>query len=161
MLYNQFKILQQLTTDNNDAEHYGDLCTVLQHGYETEYHKIFGSIYKDVVSKEDCTSVMDVLDMFRVLQASYEALADKSGIDQQELQFSGFDGNNETELMAYAQYLRDEGERWQDVLATAPMNSHAGRRDFYGRMLERMEEAKDQYTLTKEEIKRVLWWNEN
>src|SRR5260221_13206589 len=108
LLYNQFTILQKLATDEDDVENYKDLCAVLQHGYELEYNKLFSSIWGEGISHEDCRFVMDVLDMFRVLQATHKTLADKSGIDPEDLRFSGFDGNNETDLMSYTEYLRDE-----------------------------------------------------
>ena len=137
------------------------LCNILQHGYEQEYHKVFNPIWGEGIRKEDCRFVMDVLDMHKALQVSYAALGDKEGIDPKDLRFSGFDGNHETELMSYTEYLRDEGERWKEELTNAPMNSHTRRREFYTRMMQPWEETKDKWNLTNEEIKRILWWKQN
>jgi uncharacterized protein len=159
--YNQFKILQQLATDPEDAKHYEELCNVLQNGWQLEYHKVFASIWGEEVSRQDGRFVMDVLDMFKALQLSHSQLVDKNGIDTKDLIFSGFDGNNETDLMSYTEYLKDEAKRWKDELANAPMDSHRPRRDFYQRMMDRWNEAKDKWKLTNEEIKHICWWKQN
>ena len=62
--------------------------------------------------------------MFKALQVSHSQLVDKNGIDPKDLMFSGFDGNNETDLLPYTEYLKDEAKRWKGELANTPMDSH-------------------------------------
>ena len=49
--------------------------------------------------------VLEIFAMFQALQRSYAALPDKSGIDESQITFEGFDGNNEDEHLRVAHEL--------------------------------------------------------
>lgn len=54
--------------------------------------------FDNVMPDEDQKLVIDILDMFSILQDSYNRLEDKTGIEEFKLKFSGFDFNNSHEL---------------------------------------------------------------
>ena len=86
--------------------------------------------------------VVDVLDMWDVIEASVEQLSDE---EKEQLKkeaepfgrdptFKGFDGNNETEYLVAAHFLIDDLERFQRFKGRE-LNSHAPSIDSYSRML--------------------------
>ncbi len=86
--------------------------------------------------------VVDVLDMWTFLERGYEKLsaADKELVDKEaspfgeNVQFSGFDGNNESEHLGIANFLVDELERFTRF-AKRDLNSHFPTLDRYTSML--------------------------
>src|ERR1700721_2762944 len=135
-LVNQYAILEKL--DKENAEHYQECQTILKEGYAIEYGKIFDPIYSEM-SRSDSKYVMDVLEMYQALGASFEVLADKQDITKSAIAFPGFSGNEETRLLCYARYLKDEGRRWSDLLKTHSDNldGHFPSTFRYEAMLER------------------------
>ena len=82
---------------------------------------MFRAVYEEM-SIDECMYVYDVLDMYRVLIRSYEALADKDALTFGDVKIIGFDGNNEG--------------KWAETLA-GYLNSHSMRTmSLYPQMLE-------------------------
>jgi hypothetical protein len=96
---------------------------------------------------------LDILSMYQEMNDCYEKLDDKSGIDQRDLKFPGFDGNNEAELLAYARYYVEDLGRFSRLGITY-LNSHSPVIEMYQRMLE--EYRKVQYTVKKDDVIRIL-----
>ena len=83
------------------------------------------------------------MDMYENLQRSFKKLRkeEKASIPKTQLQCDGFDGNSETELMAYAQFLREDMGRF-DYLDVSSYNSHMPKAHTYRRMLGEMPDRK-------------------
>ena len=158
-LANQFEILEKLNPQN--AECYAEKREILENGYTILYGDVFRTIYEEL-SMEQCRYVYDVLDMHRDLHYSYEQLADKSGIKPDEIRFRGFDGNNESKLYSFAEYLKKTG-KWQETLVGG-LNSHSMITiNLYPKMLDKYrrikEKRKDRLGITPlsaDEIKEII-----
>ena len=155
MLSNQYLTLEKVDPDN--AENYAYARTAIENGYEREYDLLIPHIFDETVSEDDCPEVRDTLEMFSRLQRSYADLEDKSGIDRDELEFPGYDGNNETGHMAYARYVCDAPgmQNYEDLRHGQGFNSHMESRSRYGGMLRVWREMKGKYPLDKDTIGRV------
>lgn len=86
--------------------------------------------------------VVDTLDMWDFIEASYERLSndDKQKVEEgakpfgKDPKFRGFDGNNESEYMNVAGFLIDDLERFQRFEGRGALNSHSPTIDSYKRM---------------------------
>lgn len=156
MLSNQYKILEALYP--KEAKDYARRREAIERGYELNYDWDLDYIYdgNDVMTKEECQEVFKVLGLFSALKHSYEKLADKSGIDERDIKFPGFDGNNETKQMAYARYLVEKEQRYGDLKIGDAYNSHFPSLGRYRAMVEVWEGIEDRYQLSKEEILRIV-----
>ena len=159
-LMNQLSILKHLDPEN--SEHYEDQIEILHGGYTIMYGELFKTVFEEM-DVDECKYVFDVLDMFRALINSFEALEDKQGLTAEDVQFEGFDGNNETKRWAFAEYLQEAG-RWKETLVGG-MDSHSiMTMHRYPQMLERYEPIKQKildshmgkWQLTAEQIKEVV-----
>jgi hypothetical protein len=159
-LINQFRILEKLYPES--AEHYAESRDIIAHGYTIQYGEVFGEVF-DEMDIEECKYVYDVLDLHRVLIASYEGLTDKKGLTAADVCFKGFDGNNESKRLAFAEHLRKQG-LWAETLKGG-LNSHSMMTmTLYPRMLEKLEPIKKQilashtgdWRLTAEQIREVI-----
>jgi hypothetical protein len=115
---------------------------------------------------DECRYVFDVLNMHRVLINSFNSLADKEGLAIEDVQFKGFDGNNETKRYRFAEHLKKLG-RWQETLG-GYLNSHSqATRTRYPAMLARFQPIQEQIAsspsshtgnglLTADQIKEVI-----
>lgn len=108
--------------------------------------------------------VADVLDMWEFLIEAVEDLdaADKARLEElspvfgRQVAFHGFDGNNETELMAMASILVNDLGRWSRFKGQ-DFNSHMPSADGYQRMLEKYSEVDDRFDdLSVEELAAIL-----
>lgn len=116
---------------------------VLERGYEGEYPQLFPN-HTETLNAYDCELVWDILDMFRVIHFSVEALGkngwDVIGIENAEWfgKFKGFDYQREREsqMASYTEYLVKSG-RWteQEELVKKGMNSHVEMLPTYQSML--------------------------
>ncbi len=155
ILSNQYRILAALRPD--EADHLEQKCEALDSGYELHYGWLAEHIVEDTMSEDECKEVLDILAMFDGLRLSYKTLSDKSGIDESDIRFQGFDGNNETKQMGYAQYfcLQDDG-RFTDIVNTKNLNSHMPTMWRYQPMLREFKAIGKGMDLTKDEILRVV-----
>lgn len=159
-LMNQFSILKAVDPENE--EHYEKQIEILHSGYTILYGEVFKPVYEEM-ELDECRYVFDVLDMFRILINSFEALNAKQGLTADDVAFEGFDGNNETKRWAFAEYLQESG-RWKETLV-GDLNSHSiMTMHRYPKMLERYEPIKQQiidshtgkWQLMAEQIKTVI-----
>jgi uncharacterized protein YfbU (UPF0304 family) len=151
-LSNQYRILEKLYP--NKADYYTQCREIVDKGYELEYDLITDYIHEPMTS-EVCTEVSDILEMYNSLQLGYDALEDKEGIEESGINFQGFDGNNESEQLHYAQFLINKQGRLQDLKHTDGLNTHMPYIGYYRRMLEEWNKSSDKYNLTKADIVRI------
>jgi uncharacterized protein YfbU (UPF0304 family) len=158
IIVNQFRLLELLEKDKDSVAHYREMRKIVERGYSLSYHEVTENLWTEMPETE-CREVMDILDMFRVLKFSVDALDDKSGIDMQKVRFGGFDGNNESSYLGYAKFLTQEQGRWEE-LKDEVKNSHSHRLGLYRPMLKKWRElTADQLLsseLSKEQVVEIL-----
>ena len=128
---------------------------------EWAYPGIFESAEE---TPEHVKFVADVLEMWEYLEEAVEALDENGRARLAQLSphfgknvvFQGFDGNNETELMATARILVNDLGRWSRFDGR-DFNSHFPSEDGYRRMLEKYGEFEDHsHELSVDEIAELL-----
>lgn len=137
LLINQYKILAALEKD--EASHYNELIQILENGYSIFYSMIDSWVSGDM-SEEDSRFVLDILDLYRAI----EGVKRKSQSDELNSHnysiFMGFDGNNETECMAFARFLVQVQGKFREqekyLRNNDNMNSHMPMIPKYMKMLE-------------------------
>jgi uncharacterized protein YfbU (UPF0304 family) len=158
-LVNQFRILEKLYPER--AEEYAESRSIIEHGYTIQYEGVFNELH-DEMDIGECQYVFDVLDMYRVLINSYEGLTDKDGLTPKDVRFRGFDGNNESKRLAFAEHLQKQGT-WTETLK-GNLNSHSRTTmSLYPEMLAKFKPIHDQilashgnWQLTAEQIRDVI-----
>ncbi|MFJ3154950.1 YfbU family protein [Pseudomonas protegens] len=119
------------------------------HGWALEW-KYPGVFHESEDTPEAVTLVCGVLEMWSVLERSFEALDDNqrqalseaAGAFGRDVRFPGFDGNNESEYLSIAHILVEDLDRW-DEFAGRINNAHMRTIDGYQRMLPVFEEIRD------------------
>ncbi|ANQ84338.1 hypothetical protein dqs_1284 [Azoarcus olearius] len=100
--------------------------------------------------------VLNILGIYSDLRDSYQSLSDKSGIESHLVTFPGFDGNNEAELLHFAQALSTNGN-YSETIGKTARNSHMPTTDMYNRMIDAWEKlGKPRYPLSREQIMNIL-----
>jgi uncharacterized protein YfbU (UPF0304 family) len=151
-LVNQYRILAAVSA--SDREHYTRLADNLEAGH-TWLYRDFPHLQEEL-SEATSEHVLDILQLYELLQASYRDLADKEGLTERDVAFEGFDGNNECEMLTFAQALIEDG-RYVHVLGEKAQNSHSRTTEVYGRMLScwrAMGEPHD--LLSADQIRQIL-----
>lgn len=163
ILSNQYRIIAKLYPD--EEKRCDEIREVLEDGYERHYSpEYLVTDPSEIMSAAECEEVLNILQMFLVLGQSWNALEDRSGIDESAVRFGGFDGNNETKQLGYTRwYCSHDGGRFEGDVNPHDLNSHAQRLPRYRAMLVEYNGVKDgktgvgstDYLLTREELLRV------
>lgn len=169
ILRNQELILSGDPTLNEDErDAHARNAKILEGGYSSEYSCVFASLRPEIpygLSEE----LFDILDMFRVLRASYDILSDKERqeVNERDISFRGFDYNDNTEslLADYVDYLFED-DRYAELRGPLGRysddgNSHHRNLDMYRRMKRCFESIWRKHLLTADmlslkEMKRVV-----
>ena len=100
----------------------------------------------DETSEEISQFVIDVLQMYRVLNNSYNKLNDdeKSQIDLYDISFKGFDGNEEIDYYTYAKFYLEKLDRFGELKVSKyyAINSHGNMLNDYLKMVSLWKEVK-------------------
>lgn len=104
--------------------------------------KYVGIPFEEQETPEVVKEVLDVLDMWSMIERSYENLSNESKefVEKEaspfgkDPKFPGFDGNSETEYMGIASFLVNELDRFEEFKGR-DFNSHCPSKDSYRRML--------------------------
>jgi len=156
LIVNQFKILENLYPD--EAKYYAQQRKAVEYGYTLHYDVVFDALYNEM-SQSDCQEVLDILSMYRALTFSYQALSNKKGIEEDNIRFEGFDGNEETSQYLYAKYFILDLERFDELTygeKHPEFNSHAPKLRRYREMLAVWRSYTDNHNLNKEQIINIL-----
>lgn len=141
---------------------------VLEEGYTSEYSRVFACLRSEVPYSLG-EELFGILDMFRVLRASYAALSEeeKGEVEERDISFRGFDLNDNVEspLVGYVEYLFED-DRYTELMEPLSRfsdggNSHHRNLDMYRRMRRCFEPIWRKHLLTArmlglEEIKKVV-----
>jgi uncharacterized protein YfbU (UPF0304 family) len=149
ILANQYRILELL--DPGEAEGHARAREALENGYEVAYDWLCEDVDRRGLSEEECTEVIDILDMFEAIRR----VEDKSGIDEWRTKFGGFDGNNEAAQMGFARYFCENGHRFAELDKGDNFNSHCPTLQRYRPMLREWKSSKDKYNLTRNDLVRI------
>ncbi|MCA3723246.1 MAG: YfbU family protein [Phenylobacterium sp.] len=157
-LINQLRILEFIRPD--EASQLSVQREALERGYELLYDFDFDYIADgdSKMSADECREVWDTMDMFDAIGRSMSEDIDVSNISMTK--FLGYDGNNESKFMSFAQFTVERLKRFEYV----PMqrqgywNSHGPVRETYRRMLEKWKEVpnSERFTMSSEQVIRVL-----
>ena len=102
VLGNQNRILAKLYP--KDAELYTERSQIFEKGYTVFYTEMFEDIY-DGLTAENCRFVMQTLDLYWDLQYQFGRLKNKEGIKAEDVQFPGWDSNEEPERVGFSEFL--------------------------------------------------------
>jgi len=101
----QLKILEKLYPE--DKEYYANHRKAIEDGYELHYDWITEHLSEGLTS-EECTFVLDVLDMYAAFHFSFKQLKSPTKLTEKAVIFPRFDGNNESMYMAYTNYFIED-----------------------------------------------------
>lgn len=157
--------LKALLDPKADREHLSEVIEALKGGYSIHYAEAFEEFSNEEMSIEECKFVLDVLTMYSGIIFSYELLKETGKIEKlsdTDIQFEGFDGNQESKYMYYTRYFLKTLDRFEEIQknnTSDNYNSHMPRVDKYKAMLPVFNELVKKYgsyCLTEEEIITLL-----
>jgi hypothetical protein len=158
-LINQYEILKHLTDSDHEKEHYDEIIEILHDGYSIFYGDAVQVF--DGMDEETCKFVLDVLDMYR-------AIEDYKGNNPKDEEvhkhhwstFQGFDGNNETMLMAFTRFLIEKQRKFTEQVKhkdkVDSWNSHAQVCDTYEPMVKKWRSLQHQHGLKRDAVLAIL-----
>ncbi|MEW5069665.1 YfbU family protein [Bacillus subtilis] len=167
ILINQLEIKQLLDESRKDL--YEKYIEILDRGYSRYYSDIFGELDEeldDTVHKR----VVGVLTMYETLYNDRLHLPEeeKKQIDEKDVLFKGFDGNNESSHHSYVNFLVRKMEMFStigELIETGKIkstNSHRSMVGYYDELLQRYRSVTEKNNksfkdrLTLEQFKEVL-----
>ena len=156
IISNQLMILEKLYPD--EEKYYSTQRKAIECGYKLHYADLVENFF-DEMSEDECREVIDVLDMYRALTFSYQKLPDKAGIEEDEIHFDGFDGNEETSQYLYAQYFIVDLDRFTELTygqKHPDLNSHSQRLEKYRAMLAVWKSIENRHNLNQKQIRALL-----
>lgn len=155
LLMNQYRILSLL--DQSNADHYDKLRDALENGYVASYQADLFAGIRDGLSVEQSAFVVEVMSMYDALQRCYDALDDKTGIEEERTKFPGFDSDFELAHLGYARFVVEKEGRFSHLKAhSADFVSHTPMVDQYRRMTDVWKLAGNRYELTRDDITAIL-----
>jgi uncharacterized protein YfbU (UPF0304 family) len=153
----QLKILEKLYPE--EQEYYANHRKAIEDGYELHYSWITENLSEGLTS-EQCTFVLDVLEMYAALHFSFRQLKESTKLSDKSVKFPGFDGNNETMYMAYTKYFIEDLDRFNEIRETTNgyYNSHSRMIPKYKKMLELWKAIKKPFTyeITEDQILELI-----
>ncbi len=155
ILANQYRILEKLSRDKEEAQAYSEGREALEWGYELHYPSLAEHILEETLSCEECAEVKDILFMYSTLQAASEVIAEVSLIDEELLVFPGFLANTETRQWIYARYRCGRAAGTKLRARSEDLQSFVPMLDRYRKMLREWKKA-DPGKLTREDVNRIL-----
>jgi hypothetical protein len=153
MLVNQYRILAKLNDEDEETGYYSKKAEILERGYEWYYDELLSS---EPLPKEVSDETMDILDMFRQLDAYVDQLTEeqRATLDLNKLKFDGFDANNDRHY-GFAKFIIEKDDRY-DERKEMYLNSHTSASiDKYRRMLPVYNERKAIGHLTIDDLRAI------
>ncbi len=156
IIANQLKILEKLYPD--EAKDYANHRKAIEQGYKLHYSWLAEGFYGEM-SESESEEVIEILNMYRAITFSYQRAEDKEGLDESEIKFRGFDGNDEGKQFAYALYFIVDLGRFTELTGGEEypdLNSGWPSLEKYRQMLETWKQYEDKHSLTIAQIKELL-----
>ena len=161
----QFIYLLKILKNQGDQDYdYDNLIKALQYGFELHYSDVFECLFDEELTSDQCREVLDILEMYRGIIYSYTNLKreGKQGtLTDEDVRFKGFDGNNETKQMSYADYFIKDLDRYSEIeeLSRGYYNSHCQMLPRYRSMLRKWETYQtlpNRYMMNEQQIKDLI-----
>ena len=157
IIANQLKILEKLYPE--DAKDYSNHRKAIEQGYKSHYSWLIEG-FSDEISVAESEEVIRILNMYRAITFSYKKAEDKEGLEESEIKFPGFDGNDEGGQFGYALYFIVDLGRFTELTGGAEypdLNSHGWPSlEDYRKKLEIWNRYEDKHSLTIAQIKELL-----
>lgn len=157
ILINQYKILSLLDADSSG--YYQELIKILENGYEI-FYSTFDQWIDDDMPVDKGKFVLEILDLYRSIEDIKRKSKDKSLMIHNYSFFQGFDGNNESEYMAFARFLIDvQGkfvEQKEYLIRNDSLNSHMPMVEKYERMLAKSKDIHNIWNMTVQDALNIL-----
>jgi uncharacterized protein YfbU (UPF0304 family) len=109
-LANQCRILEHLEDDASEG--WRKARIIFERGYTRDYSWAMNWVREQETNQQVCDEVVDILEMFSRLEHSYKKLGGVSGVDQDDVRFQGFSGNDEGQHLDYATFLVEEAGKF-------------------------------------------------
>lgn len=159
ILVNQMRILEKLDPSQHSEAH----LEALRGGYECHYDEILQAVDENV-PRETTSLTINILSMHRSLLQWYNALKDKGDIKPGDVEFRGFNGNDEIEgiCQSYTLYRVDKLGHFPELARHDDFNSHFPMLLKYNAMLDAYRPIYEKYkgpseeTPTVAELKSIL-----
>lgn len=154
-LSNQYKILSKLNPE--ESNYYDNLVKILEYGYELHYNELEQN-FSDEFSKEKAKFVLDILELYSIMLLSIKNNSSIK-IDTKEVDFKGFDGNNEWEYLNYAIYFLYDLDRYRELHKENNYryyNTNSRTIEKYKKMLEKYNSYGNKHSLSEVEIKELI-----
>ena len=154
-LYNQYTILEKLSIlqgETDEAKEYARKARIIKEGFSYSYNECT-DIIQEELPLEECKLVWDTLEMYSIILSSYRKIENpKVQID--EITFYGFDGNNESDLLSYCEFILNDLDRYNELAPDGrkDFNSHSRCRDKYRRMIYKWDKMNRPFPLTEAQI---------
>jgi uncharacterized protein YfbU (UPF0304 family) len=150
VLANQDRVLCNVDPDSCRYFQWEQRIEILENGFEGLYPEIFREISSRCVSEEECRFVADILTL-----ATWMAEFNDKGLNVEEFINLGFDGNNESELLNYAEFVyRGTAHSYPGIASI--VNCHAPMRERYAAMLREWEVMGKRGIHTQAEAARII-----
>lgn len=151
ILANQYQILGHL----EDDESYGRLAQNLRDGHELLYRDLLNWISPEM-DKDTTRFVLDALSLYQSLQNSWISLGKPAEIEESDVQWPGFDGNNEGVLYGFTCALAAD-HRYEEQLGEHGVNSHSEMESTYRKMIVKWKElGEPRFPLTTDQISAII-----
>lgn len=158
ILHNQYEILMHL--DPQEKERYKINQKIVYSGFKYDYNELIDFLDEETPIQVS-EFVWDVLQMYRTLSDSYGELSpeEKQQIDERDITYDGFDGNEEGKYYTYANFVLKDLGRYEEIYngGKGRLNSHSNRVSKYKKMVSIWKEvSENEYSyLTLEHIKYI------
>ena len=153
ILSNQYKMMTMLDPDN--AERYRRLQTIIERGYGLQMRELdreFGQL-----TEETCRTVIDIMEMYHAMHASWTNLKDNQSIDERRVTFLGFDAATEARFLGYVRFMVNvEGRYALFDSGTHGFHAQTTMWEKYQRMLKVWQSCPRQYHLSANEIAQII-----
>jgi len=157
ILSQQCRILESLYP--KEAKFIAENRAAIDGGYTLHYGEMTEGLLPEM-SEEDCKEVLGIMVMFQSLLRTYDVLADKSGIREYDIRFSGFDGNDNGDggRLGYVRFLVEVQGKFKDLVegATDSFNSHKSNLEQYRAMHDEWKKSENKHQLSKEDMIRIV-----
>jgi uncharacterized protein YfbU (UPF0304 family) len=157
ILINQYEILAALKPD--EESHYKELIKILSEGYEIFYDTLTEWI-DEGMDETKSRFVLDVFDLYRAIHSATLKSEDEKVTQHHLSYFHGFDGNYEAEYLSFARFLVEDQGKFAEQKGyldkNDSMNSPTEMVHTYRAMLKAHQEIGKSFTLSDEELLRIL-----
>ncbi|HEY0013055.1 MAG TPA: YfbU family protein [Allosphingosinicella sp.] len=157
VLVNQYRILALVHKD--DVATWTRAAEIAQQGWPVEDLpgvELLQSYMKDALTRDDQRFVLQCFHLFELIQDGIER-GFRPKREHALVDFPGFDGNNETNLLSYARHVVNAEQRFTSVKRWMPdLNSHMPTLELYQTMLAEWNRQGEPLVLSEEQFDRLI-----